>query len=93
MGSSLDSQIWYEPYQARELRLFMKSDLLSSFLISCLFLLLMKPVLDSSKLFSMHLHPVISVRNGEYFVVFSWCLVSMFLVSGIVSLFICSVLV
>ena len=76
VGSSLDSQIWYEPYQAREFRLFMKSDLLSSFLISlwrlcsvCLFLVFMKPVLDTSKQFSVHLYPAISVRNGVYLVV------------------------
>ena len=33
VGSSLDSQIWYEPYQARKFKLFMKTDLLRSFLI------------------------------------------------------------
>ena len=33
-GSSLESHIWYDPYQARELRLLRKVDLFISFLIN-----------------------------------------------------------
>ena len=33
VGSSLDSQIWKEPYQAREFKLLMKTDFLRSFLM------------------------------------------------------------
>ena len=34
VGSSLDSQIWYEPYHANEFKLFMKTDLFKSFLMN-----------------------------------------------------------
>ena len=34
VGSSLDSQIWYEPYHAKEFKLFMKTDLFKSFLMN-----------------------------------------------------------
>ena len=70
VGSSLDSQIWYEPYQAREFKLVMKTDLLRSFLIKeCKlcnvfwFLVLTNPVLVTSKQFRVHSYPEMSFRN------------------------------
>ena len=56
VGFSLDTQIWYDPYQARELRLFMKTDFFILFLMNLcnvcsvlLFLEFMNPVLETSK--------------------------------------------
>ena len=58
VGSSLDSQIWYEPYHASMFKLFMKTDLLRSFLMKeCKvcnvfwFLVFTNPVLVTSKQF------------------------------------------
>ena len=34
IGSFLVSQIWYDPYQAREFKLFMNTDFFKSFLIN-----------------------------------------------------------
>ena len=55
-GFSLDSQIVYKPYQAREFRLLMKTDFLMLFLMNLcnvcsvlLFLEFMNPVLETSK--------------------------------------------
>ena len=98
MGSSLDSQIWYEPYHASMFKLFMKTDLLRSFLMrECKvcnvfwFLVFTNPVLVTSKQLRVHLYPVISVRKCEYLLVFSLCLVSMFVIIGIVSSYMCNV--
>ena len=100
VGSSLDSQIWYEPYQASEFRLFKKTDLLRSFLMNeCKlcnvfwFLVLTNPVLVTSKQLIVHLYPEMSVRKCEYLFVFSLCLMSMFVIIGIVSSYMCKVFV
>ena len=100
VGSSLDSQIWYEPYQAREFKLFMKTDLFRSFLMNeCKlcnvfwFLVLTNPVLVTSKQLRVHLYPEMSVRKCEYLFVFSLCLMSMFVIIGIVSSYMCKVFV
>ena len=92
VGSSLDNQIWYEPYQASEFRLFKKTDLLRSFLMNeCKlcnvfwFLVLTNPVLVTSKQLRVHLYPEMSVRKCEYLFVFSLCLLSMFVIIGTVS--------
>ena len=81
VGSSLDSQIWYEPYHANEFKLFMKTDLFKSFLMNeCKvcnvfwFLVLINPVLVTSKKLMEHLYPEMSVRKCEYLFVFSLCL-------------------
>ena len=73
VGSSLDSQIWYEPYHANEFKLFMKTDLFKSFLMNeCKvcnvfwFLVLINPVLVTSKQLMVHLYPEMSVRKCEY---------------------------
>ena len=83
VGSSLDSQIWYEPYHASMFKLFMKTDLLRSFLMKeCKvcnvfwFLVFTNPVLVTSKQLRVHLYPVMSVRKCEYLLVFLLCLVS-----------------
>ena len=78
VGSSLDSQIWYEPYHANMFKLFMKTDLLRSFLMKeCKvcnvfwFLVLINPVLVTSKQVMVHLYPEMSVRKCEYFFIVS----------------------
>ena len=55
-GFSLDTQIWYDPYQARKFILFMKTDFFILFLMNLcnvcsvlLFLEFMNPVLETSK--------------------------------------------
>ena len=73
-GSSLVSQILYEPYHAKELRLSKKVDFFIPFLISlnkfsrvALFLVEINPVLLTSKQLSSHWKPVMSVMKGVYF--------------------------
>ena len=98
VGSSLDSQIWYEPYHANEFKLFMKTDLFKSFLMNeCKvcnvfwFLVLINPVLVTSKQLMVHLYPEMSVRKCEYLFVFSLCRLSMLAIIGIVSSYMCNV--
>ena len=78
VGSSLDTQIWYDPYQAREFRLLIKSDFLMPFLMNLCnvcsvlwFLVFMNPVLETSKQLTVVEYPVMSVRKCEYFLDFS----------------------
>ena len=70
MGSSLEIQTWYEPYHAREFRFFKKTVFFRSLSMNVCnrfsvfwFLVLMKPVLETSKQFTEHLYPVISLRK------------------------------
>ena len=57
------------------------------------FLVLTNPVLVISKQLRVHLYPEMSVRKCEYLLVFSLCLVSMFVIIGIVSSYMCKVFV
>ena len=90
-GSSLETQTWYEPYQAREYRLFMKTDRFRSFLmnecrVQCLFV---SGVDESStadlKAVDGALVACDVCDEWGVLVCISWCLVSMCLFSGIVS--------
>ena len=59
---SLETQTWYEPYQTREYRLLMNTDLFRPLFMNvcnvcnvCLFLELINPVLLTSKQLMVHL--------------------------------------
>ena len=91
-GSSRESQIWYNPYHARELRVLRNSVFLISGLMNlcrvcrvALFLIPIYPVLETSKQFTDLLYSETSVRKCAYLFNFSWCLVSILDMSGTVS--------